>query len=69
MLESIDKVAFVDVCRYKPGDVAMIHPENVEERVEEFLNHMGLDGSRLFLIQQNDPSKTECACAYVHAQV
>ncbi|PVD21503.1 hypothetical protein C0Q70_17301 [Pomacea canaliculata] len=42
--------------RYKPGDVAMIHPENVEERVEEFLNHMGLDGSRLFLIQQNDPN-------------
>ena len=32
----------------------MIPPQNIEERVEQFLTHMGLDGSKTFYLQQND---------------
>ena len=44
----------VNLTRYSPGDVAMIQPRNIEERVEQFLTHMGLDGSQTFYLQQND---------------
>ena len=43
-----------NVTRYSPGDVAMIQPQNIEECVEQFLAHMGLDGSQTFYLQQND---------------
>ncbi|XP_076454641.1 NADPH-dependent diflavin oxidoreductase 1-like [Babylonia areolata] len=39
---------------YKPGDVVMVQPQNTEERVQQFLTHMGLDGSQKFRLQQND---------------
>ncbi|KAK7095448.1 NADPH-dependent diflavin oxidoreductase 1-like [Littorina saxatilis] len=44
--------------QYTPGDVAMIQPQNIEERVNQFLTHMGLDGSQTFHLQQNDPDVT-----------
>ncbi|KAK7487379.1 hypothetical protein BaRGS_00021341 [Batillaria attramentaria] len=40
---------------YSPGDVVMVQPQNLPDRVEQFLMHMGLDGSRTFYLQQSDP--------------
>lgn len=40
---------------YKPGDVVMVQPQNTADRVDKFLQHMGLDGNLYFCLQQNDP--------------
>ncbi|KAK7095447.1 hypothetical protein V1264_006849 [Littorina saxatilis] len=36
--------------QYTPGDVAMIQPQNIEERVNQFLSHMGLYTCNTFLL-------------------
>ncbi|XP_071115588.1 NADPH-dependent diflavin oxidoreductase 1-like [Haliotis cracherodii] len=40
---------------YAPGDVVMVHPDNLPDMVEEFLQHFNLDPDKEFTLEQNDP--------------
>ncbi|XP_067662793.1 NADPH-dependent diflavin oxidoreductase 1-like [Haliotis asinina] len=40
---------------YAPGDVVMVHPDNLPDMVEEFLHHFSLDPDTEFTVEQTDP--------------
>ncbi|XP_035829247.1 NADPH-dependent diflavin oxidoreductase 1 [Aplysia californica] len=40
---------------FEPGDVAMIHPENLTDTVEAFLSLLELNPDQMFRLEENDP--------------
>lgn len=41
--------------KYSPGDIIMVQPENHEDSVQEFIECLGLDPNKYFILKQNDP--------------
>lgn len=44
--------------KYKPGDVLMVQPQNLEEHVDEFIRVLGLNPDLRFSLERNDPNAT-----------
>ncbi|CAL4098659.1 unnamed protein product, partial [Meganyctiphanes norvegica] len=40
--------------KHKPGDVLMVQPENLPEHTEEFIQQMGLDPNKRFILESTD---------------
>lgn len=40
---------------YSPGDILMVQPENHADSVQEFIESLGLDPDKYFILKQNDP--------------
>ena len=50
-------ISDIDV-RYKPGDVLMVQPTNLDEHVDEFLSVLGLDPDQVFSLELNDDNSS-----------
>lgn len=60
-----------NIC-YKPGDVLMIHPQNISQEVDEFLRIMNIQPDKCFTITTNDedisyplPLPSPCSIRYL----
>ncbi|KAK3605906.1 hypothetical protein CHS0354_017812 [Potamilus streckersoni] len=41
--------------RYSPGDVVMIQPQNMDDTVQDFISHLGINPDEAVTLEQNDP--------------